>query len=67
MDAFKNMMNQEFGRKIIPTCEWRNIPRCVQDATGDLQDRVSFLENKILEIKQESMKTLQSIKEIENG
>lgn len=67
MDAFKNMMNVEFNRKIIPTEEWRNIPRCVTDATGDLRDRVSFLENKILEIKQESMKTLQTIKEIENG
>ena len=51
MNRWQNMMNSEYERKIIPTDQWRNIPKCVGDAVGDLRDRVTFLENKVLEAK----------------
>ena len=44
------------GRSIISTDLWRNIPKCVSDYCGDLADRLTFVENKILDIKEENRK-----------
>ena len=52
--------------KYLPPSQWRNIPKCVSDCCGDLIERVSFLENKILDVKAENKKAFLMIHKIDS-